>query len=261
MSRLTAFGIILGFTLITLSIVHGGSIWLFFNPDAIFITFGGTIAATFIAYPFSSIRRIAHVALNAFKKVRYLPESYITIILELAKVYRAGGLKKLETEEESLNNRFLRLGVEMVVDGFSSADIDDIFEKEMIYLALRHESGETILRTMAKFAPAFGMVGTLIGLIQVISRLADPNTVGPPLAMALISTFYGILLANLILLPISAKLRTRTEQELLLIRLIKEGIMGLQRQDHPSLMLRHLNAILPPDLRAIKYSPAVRINE
>ena len=249
MSKMTSAGVILGIFLISLAIFRGGNFLIFFNLDAAFITIGGTFAATLIAYPFTDIKRLSIVALNAFKEEVYPPARFIVTILNLSKVYRVKGLKKLETNEESLDNRYLRLGVELIVDGYDESDIETIMEKERLFLSLRHESGESIIRTMARFAPAFGMVGTLIGLIQVMMNLSAPETVGPPLATALVSTFYGIIAANLLFLPLSAKLRTRTDRELLMMRLIKEGVLGIFRKDNPGVLKRHLNSILPPAQR------------
>ncbi|VAW35352.1 Flagellar motor rotation protein MotA [hydrothermal vent metagenome] len=249
MSIVTFVGVLLGTLLISVAIIRGGSALIFLNMDAAFITIGGTIAATLIAYPFKDVRRVFHVALNAFKKDIYPPRLFITTILNLAQIYRRGGLKKLETEEESLNNRFFRTGVELVVDGFNQQDIHSILEKERLYFSLRHESGEMIIRTMAKLAPAFGMAGTLIGLIQMMAVLNDPQSIGRPLAQAMVSTFYGLLLANLVLLPIAAKLKTRTDNELVLMRVIMDGVSGIHRKENPVKLERHLNSILPPNQR------------
>ncbi len=249
MNALTFGGIFLGVALISAAIVRGGSPLLFLNMDAAFITLGGTIAASFIAYPFKDVRRLIHVATNAFKKDIFPPGAFIDTILELLRVYRLGGLKKLETEEESLYNRNLRLGVELVVDGYNEKEIHSIMEKERIFLCLRHEGGEAIIRSMAKYAPAFGMAGTLIGLIHMLLILHNPVDIGVPLAQALVSTFYGLLLANLVLLPIAAKLKRRTDNEIVLMRVITDGIMGIHRKENPSKLKRHLNAILPPNQR------------
>lgn len=249
MSKFTLGGIILGITLISAAIVRGGNYLVFLNMDAAFITIGGTIAATFIAYPMKDVRGLTHVVLNAFKKDIYPPSAFIETILHLSTVYRKGGLKKLETEEEALYNKYLRLGVELVVDGYDEREVHQIMEKERIYLSLRHESGEMIVRTMAKLAPAFGMAGTLIGLIQMMVNLDDPSTIGGPLSLALVSTFYGLIAANLILLPIAAKLKTRTDNEIVLMRVIMDGIMGIYRKENPTKLNRHLNSILPPRQR------------
>ncbi|MBI5811030.1 MAG: MotA/TolQ/ExbB proton channel family protein [Deltaproteobacteria bacterium] len=249
MNALTFGGIFLGIILISTAIIREGSAVIFLNLNAAFITIGGTVSATFIAYPFKDVRRLLHVALNAFKKDIYPPGAFIETILYLSKIYRSGGLKKLETEEESLYNRYLRLGVELIVDGYDERDIHTIMEKERLFLSLRHESGEMILRTMARFAPAFGMAGTLIGLIHMLLMFDNPAGIGRPLAQALVSTFYGILAANLVLLPLAAKLKTRTDSEIVLMRVIMDGILGIYRKENPAKLKRHLNSILPPSQR------------
>lgn len=249
MNALTFGGVFLGIILIAAAIIREGNAPIFLNLDAAFITIGGTIAATFMAYPFKDVKRLIHVALNAFKRDIYPPGAFIETILYLSKVYRSGGLKKLETEEESLYNRYLRLGVELVVDGYDEKEIHTIMEKERIFLSLRHESGEMILRSMARFAPAFGMVGTLIGLIQMLLMFDDPSGIGRPLSQALVSTFYGLLAANLVFLPLAAKLKTRTDSEIVLMRVIMDGILGVYRKENQAKLKRHLNSILPPNQR------------
>ncbi|MBE9527999.1 MAG: MotA/TolQ/ExbB proton channel family protein [Proteobacteria bacterium] len=249
MNIMTFSGILLGIALISTAILRGENAIIFLNLNAAFITIGGTIAATFIAYPFKDVRHIVHVAINVFKRDIFPPSAYVNEILDLARIYRVGGLKKLETEEESLYNRTLKLGVELVVDGYDEKDIYTILEKERIFLSLRHESGEMILRSMARYAPAFGMVGTLIGLIQMMLFFGNPEAIGGPLAQALVSTFYGLILANLIFLPLSAKLKRRTDSEIMLMRVITDGILGISRKENPVKLKRHLNAILPPNQR------------
>lgn len=250
MGAMTFGGVALGIVLISIAIVRGENASVFLNLDAAFITFGGTLAATLIAYQFKDVRRLYHVAWNAFKKDVHPPSEFVETILHLARTFRGGGLKKLETEEESLHNRYLRLGVELIVDGYDDREIQAIMEKERIFLSLRHESGEMIIRSMAKFSPAFGMAGTLIGLIQMMLMLGEPAGMGVPLAQALVSTFYGILAANLIFNPLAAKLRTRTENEVILMRVILDGILGIYRQENTAKLKRHLNSILPPNQRA-----------
>lgn len=249
MNLLTFGGVLLGVAFISTAILRGENSWVFLNMDAAFITVGGTIAASFIAYPFKDVRRLFHVAMNAFKKDIFPPGVFVERLLNLSRIYRLGGLKKLETEEDSLYNRSLRLGVELVVDGYEEKEIHSIMEKERIFLCLRHESGESIIRSMAKYAPAFGMAGTLIGLIQMLMMFDNPVGIGRPLSQALVSTFYGLLLANLVLLPLAAKLKRRTDNEIVLMRVITDGILGICRKENPSKLRRHLNAILPPSQR------------
>lgn len=197
------------------------------------IVLGGTSATTFMAFQANKILRMLPVITNAFKPEIYKPTDYIDDLVGLAVKYRAGGIKKLETEESVLNHRFLKNGIAMIVDGYSSKEIHEILERELQAMMERHNSGQKILRFMAVQAPVFGMAGTLIGLIQMLMHIDNPATIGPSLATALITTFYGLLLANLIITPIVAKLNTRTKNEVMLDRTIRIGIMGIHDRHNP----------------------------
>ncbi len=243
----TILGALFGVLLIFGAIVYQGDVGLFWSIPSALIVFGGTVTTAFIAFPSQKILGMIPVLINAFKPDIHKPADYVDVIMSLSSKYRTGGMKRLESEEEFLNNRFLRSGVSMIVDGYNAREIQEIMERELQALVERHNSGQKILRFMAVQSPVFGMAGTLIGLIQMLSQLEDPSQIGSGLATALITTFYGIMLANLILIPLVAKLNTRTENETTLLKAIRVGVMGIHDRVNPQKIRRSMNALLPPD--------------
>lgn len=242
----TLMGVLSGVFLIVIAIIRGGDAGIFVNLNSALIVVGGTVATGFIAFPSKKITVMIPVIQNAFKPGVYEPEDYVDDIMRLASRYRSGGMKQLENEESKLDNRFLKSGVAMIVDGYNAKEIHELMERELNAMMDRHNSGQKVLRFMSVQAPVFGMAGTLIGLIQMLMHIDDPSTIGPALATALITTFYGLLLANLILTPLAAKLGSRTEMEGTLFRAIRVGIMGIHDRVNPQKIQRTMNALLPP---------------
>tara|TARA_Y100001960_G_scaffold318042_1_gene387199 strand:- start:381 stop:1214 length:834 start_codon:yes stop_codon:yes gene_type:complete len=245
----TLMGILSGTFLIIVAIIRGGDAGIFINLNSFLIVIGGTIATGFIAFPSKKITVMIPVIQNAFKPIPYEPEDYIDDIMRLAAKYRSGGMKQLENAESQIDNRFLKSGIAMIVDGYNTKEIHEIMEREMATLQERHTAGQKILRFMAVQAPVFGMAGTLIGLIQMLMHISNPDTIGPALATALITTFYGLLLANLIMTPLAQKLATRTEMEGTLFRAIRIGVMGIHDRVNPQRIQRSMNALLPPSMQ------------
>jgi chemotaxis protein MotA len=242
----TLMGVLSGVFLITVAIIRGGDAGVFININSALIVFGGAIATAFIAFPAKKITTLMPVLYNAFKPGVYEPEDYVDDIMRLASKYRSGGMKQLENEESKVDNRFLRGGIAMIVDGYNAKEIHELMEREMNAMLDRHNSGQKVLRFMSVQAPVFGMAGTLIGLVQMLMHIDDPSTIGPALATALITTFYGLMLANLALTPLAAKLSMRTDMEGVLGRAIRVGIIGIHDRVNPQKIQRNMNALLPP---------------
>lgn len=228
------------------AIYRGGEFILFFNLNAAFLTLGGTMAATFIAFPFSRIANLFRTVAHAFRIDIHPPSDYVNSITNIGRIYRRGGLRNLELEMETLDNPHLKTAAQLLVENLPREQISLILENERLYLFKRHESGEMILKTMAKFAPAFGMVGTLIGLVQMFATLSDPSRIGPPMALALLTTFYGVLISNLFFLPLASKLRSRTDDEIHLMKVIQEGILLAEKLENPRRIQKILFSMLPP---------------
>lgn len=242
----TLMGVLSGVFLIAVAIIRGGDAGVFINVNSALIVLGGTVATAFIAFPSKKITLMMPVVYNAFKPGVYEPEDYVDDIMKLASKYRSGGMKQLENEESKVDNRYLRNGIAMIVDGYNAKEINELMERELNSMLDRHNSGQKVLRFMSVQAPVFGMAGTLIGLVQMLMHIDDPSTIGPALATALITTFYGLLLANLILTPLAAKLNMRTDMEGTLCKSIRVGIIGIHDRVNPAKIQRNMNALLPP---------------
>ena len=252
----TLLGIFSGFTLLFYAINNGGGIGQFIDLNSFLITFGGTIAATCISFPLHQVIKVFSVFLKIFsKRVRSL-EEIIEAIVKLSFKAKQGGNLGLGKEENKIGDQFLKRGVSMVVDGLEAEMIDDLLSAEIEAQKERHLAGQQIFSAMANFAPAFGLIGTIIGLVQMLTRLSDPKSIGPAMALALITTFYGAIMANLIFLPIVEKLRTRMNEELMLMNVIKEGIIALRQNMSARIIESKLNSYLP-----IKNRVSIKFNE
>ena len=242
----TLLGTIAGLFLITVAIIRGGDAGIFLNINSALIVIGGALSTSFIAFPSKKVLGMVPIVRNAFKPNVYEPEDYVDDITRLAAVYRSRGMKQLENEESKVDNRFLKNGIAMIVDGYNAKEIHELMERELSAMLERHNTGIKVIRFIALQAPVFGMAGTLIGLVQMLMHLDDPSTIGPALATALITTFYGLMLANLIMTPLAAKLTSRTDMESVLFKAIRIGIIGIHDRVNPQKIQRSMNALLPP---------------
>jgi chemotaxis protein MotA len=249
MDLATIVGIVSGFALIVISILMGGGVSAFIDVPSMLIVFGGTLCSTLINYPLSDFLRMMNVVRNAFLKRRSTPEATIRTIVSFAERARRDGLLALEQELSTVEDGFLRSGLELAIDGTDIDRIDSLMTMELTLLSDRHRRGQDMFKQMAKYSPAFGMVGTLIGLIQMLRNVNDPSAIGPGMAVALVTTFYGTILANLVFLPLAGKLETISENEMLMKELMLEGIKAIQTGDNPRLVERRLKTFLPPKTR------------
>ena len=245
----TILGIFSGLFLVFYTVFQGEGYGFFFNIPAIMIVLGGTFAATFVNFPIMQVFGVFGVVKKAFFHREQRPQEMIDLLVGLAETARREGILAIERRIEGLEDDFLRKGVQLAVDGTEPELIRDILEKEIDYLEERHKLGQGIFQSMGAYAPAFGMIGTLIGLIKMLQTLQDPHKIGSGMAVALVTTFYGSILANLMFLPIAGKLKTRSEQEIMLKELILEGILAIQAGDNPRIVRDKLETFLAPRLR------------
>jgi chemotaxis protein MotA len=188
------------------------------------------------------------VAAKAFRKQENKEIEAVWKFSELSKLARREGILALDRELGEVEDPFMRVGLEMAVDGTEPDTILDIMETEIISLIERHKTGQGIFTSLGTYAPAFGMIGTLIGLIKMLGSLDDPSSIGPAMAVALITTFYGAVLGNLVYLPMAGKLKSKSSSELMFKRMIIEGVLAIQRGVHPRNIERKLlNYIAPKD--------------
>lgn len=242
-------GIITGagisFALIAIGLLVGGNALLALNPLSLLIVLGGTFGATLVHFSWYDLSH----AWSCFQKIlftkTYHPRERIQEIVELAQSIRIHGLLHLERESRTARDPFLRMALELTVDGQQPADIKRVLETEMRASYDRALRGVNVFQTMGTYSPALGLIGTIIGMMQMLTALSDPTTVGPAMAVALTTTLYGAVLSNLIFLPISGKLRNQIEEETLVKSITVEGVLGLGKQENPSIIEQRLSGFLP----------------
>ena len=245
----TVLGVISAFGLVCIAIFMGGGIQLFINIPALMIVVGGTLGATMINYPLKDVFGVFKVVKKALFAKNISVNELIKRFVAFAQKSRKEGILALENEIKDVNDEFLRKGVQLAIDGLEPQEIGDILETEVDFVRSRHQLGAEIFSTMGTFSPALGMIGTLIGLVQMLQTMDDPSKIGPAMAVALLTTFYGSIMANIVCLPISGKLRTRSKEEVLTKEMAIQGIASLSNGDNPRILEQKLQAFIPPNQR------------
>ncbi|HUR28786.1 MAG TPA: motility protein A [Planctomycetota bacterium] len=248
----TILGFALGLGLIAWSMMHGGGLSglaLFVHPPAFAVVFGGSLAAVMIHFRLEDVKGLFKIILRAFLYPIPTPTKEIDRIIEYTNLARKEGLLALESKLREVDDKFFAKGIQLVIDGFSADTVREILEVDAEVEKQRHASGKRMLEQFGTFAPAFGMVETLIGLVQMLSNLSDPSKIGAGMAGALVGTFYGALAANLIFLPMAGKLDVRAKQEYLLRELMIAGIIAIQSGEKPQLIKEKLKGFVPPAMR------------
>ena len=251
MDLASIIGVILAFLLIIGSIlVGGGSFGSFIDIPSGLVVIGGAIAAVMISFPLKSLLGMPMIVKNVFLNKPSSVRGLIEQIVSLAETARRDGLLALEGRLDEVDNNFIKLGIQMAVDGTRPEVIEDIMRTEIEAVATRHRDGKSVMDQMGRFAPAYGMIGTLMGLIMMLSNMSDPSSIGAGMAVALITTLYGAIVANVLCLPFAEKLGFLNKQELLELEIIVRGIMAIQSGENPRVVEQKLNTFLPPKLRA-----------
>lgn len=249
MDSTTIIGLIAGLMLIMTALALGGTASAFWDIKSIIITFGGTFAATLVSLPRRQLLEAGRVVKKAFRSMEGHPIDTIANLVRFAEKARREGLLALEDDADQQDDPFLKKGLQLVVDGSDPELVRDILQTEIAFLEDRHKAGAQLFDTLGALAPAFGMIGTIIGLIQMLRNLDDPSTIGSGMATALLTTFYGALSANLVFIPIAGKLRSRSQSEMLMKEVILEGILSIQAGDNPRIVEEKLKVFLAPKLR------------
>ncbi len=243
----TVAGLVLGIVLILVAILLGGSLGSFIDIPSVLIVIGGAIAATFIRFTLPDVLNSISVAMKAFFAKTQPPEEIIQELVTLSNVARKEGLLKLE--KQPVNDPFLKKAIMYCVDGHEADFIQEVLEKEIDLTLQRHGLGQGIFAAIGDAAPAFGMIGTLVGLVNMLGNMSDPASIGPAMAVALLTTLYGAIMANLVALPIADKLKRRSMDEELNMKLVVEGVLGLQKGLNPRVLEELLKTFLPPKKR------------
>ena len=244
----TLLGLVIGVTVVGLAIMTGSGFTIFLNLPGFLIVIGGTFAATLIKFPISGVFVAFFVGIRAaFVNERESPAEIIELTMRLVKRARKVGLIGLE--KISVRNNFFKKGIQFCADGRDVDFIRKMMTREMELAIQRQETGEKVFRAIGESAPAFGMVGTLVGLVQMLSSMDDPTTIGRAMAVALLTTLYGVLIAQLIALPISDKLEAKNQLERGNRVLIIEALIQIHERNNPTAVLDILEAYLPEKQR------------
>ncbi len=249
MDLATIVGIVAGFFLISFAILSGGDVGIFIHVPSMMIVVGGATAATLISFQLKEVLGVISVIKKAFFSDKVDSVVLVETMVELSKKARREGLLAIDKEVSKLDDPFMRTGMEMVVDGTEPEVIRGVMETELSYLMERHKKGQQILNAFGTYAPAFGMIGTLIGLVAMLTKLDDPSQIGGGMAVALITTFYGALLSNLVFLPLAGKLKNNSDEEVVIKEMIIEGVLSIQLGEHPNTIQRKLLNFLAPKQR------------
>ena len=217
----------------------------YINMPSVFIVFGGVIASTVVSYPMEALKNLGKLMGNAFKLKKVDFQADIENIVKIANIARREGILALEETVNEMNDPFMQKGIMLIIDGSDPELVKSVLETELVFVRERHSSGQAILLQMSSYSPAFGMIGTLIGLINMLKKLDDPSSLGPSMAVALVTTFYGVILANLLFTPLAKKLAAQSADECLRKEMVLEGILSIQDGENPRIIREKLNAFLP----------------
>jgi len=244
----TLIGLIGAFAFVIMAMLLGGTLEMFVDATSILIVFGGTTFVVMIKYNMGQFFSAIKIALKAFLFQIDSSELLIEKIVAMADAARQGGF--LALEEADITNPFMRKGIDMLVDGHDAEVVRNTLKNDIRLTTERHETGAGIFTSFGDVAPAMGMIGTLIGLVAMLSNMDDPKSIGPAMAVALLTTLYGAILANMAAIPIADKLKLRAEEEKLNRNLILDGVLGIQNGQNPRIIEDILRNYLPESKRA-----------
>ena len=249
----TLLGLLLAFGMIGASVfMGGGSVTAFWDLPSVLVVFGGTLGALLMCFPLATVKKLPRVLMRTLSPGPARPEQLVAQLVSLAETARRDGILALENRLAEIDDRFLRLGLQLAVDGARPELLEEVLRGEMEAMSLRHRDGRAILDQVGKFAPAFGMIGTLLGLIVLLGNMSDPSLIGGGMAVALITTLYGAVLANASFIPLAEKLANLSRQELFVQEIALRGVLAIQSGDTPRLVEQKLQSFLPPELRSPK---------
>ena len=262
----TAIGLLLGIGLVGQGIVFGhGQLMWFLNPAAIGIVLGGTMAATLVNYSFGDVLQVFKVTKIIFGRQKWGYQQMITSLVEKAEKARKTGIMSLESDLNNIEEKFLRNGIELAINERDANRLRNFLGLELGNIRQRHAVAQEIFFYMGAYAPAFGMLGTVMGLIVMMNNFSGGGDAAiggidfdvaskfaellGGMGLALITTFYGVLLANLVFLPIGGKLKRKSEEEIMMKNIMVEGIIGIHAKDHPILLREKLMTFVPQSKR------------
>ena len=255
-------GFICSLFLFMLGFAIHGNIGLYLNLSGLLIVLGGSFGATLLTYRLDRLRIVYTVLISSYRRQPKQPEDIVEILVDLSVKSKYQGLLSLQQDEEETSFLFLRRSLGLLVDGYQGESIRDILNTEMYFFKMRREDCERVLRTMAEFFPAFGLVGSVVGLISMLTGIGgDSSSLLMTVPVALTSTLYGVVFANFFFIPFAGNLREKTDQELLLQKIIMEGVIAIEREMDPRKLEQKLKSFLTPSSRQVKLVSLEKIQE
>jgi len=243
-------GLILAVGLIIASIMLGEAPFTaFLDLPSMLVEFGGAVAAAMICFPLQSMLKAPLIALKVLMNKNEDRIGLISQIVELAETARRDGLLALESKVLEIDNPLVKTGIQMAVDGSTPEVVEEVLRTEIEAIASRHREGKSIMDQLGRFAPAYGMIGTLIGLIMMLQDMSDPSGIGKGMAVALITTLYGAIIANVFFSPFAEKLGLMSRNEMVSFEIAIRGVMAIQSGESPRAIDQKLRTFLPPKQR------------
>ncbi|MHC4976359.1 MAG: motility protein A [Planctomycetota bacterium] len=246
----TIIGFVLAFIAIIGSIALTGLAPMFIDIKSVLVVILGSIAAVCISFPLPNLMKLPSICKNALFAKTVDIDSLIAQLVGFAEIARRDGILSLENHMQDCEDDFIKRGIQMAVDGTDPELIEAVLETDLDNIDGRHETNKKILDGMGKYAPAFGMIGTLIGLVAMLGDMSDPSGIGAGMAVALLTTMYGAIMANAVFLPMADKLQIRHDEEMLIKTIIVKGVMSIQAGDNPRVVAQKLQTFIPASKRA-----------
>lgn len=246
----TVVGLLLATVSIIGSILYGSPLSIFIDPPSVFVVGGGVIATTLIKWPMENVKALIPIYMKSIFSTPMEPKLMIEEIQKLAETARRESVFALE--KVPVEDKFLKKAVTLAADNRPPEVITSILSLEIAAMEDRHSKGVDILEGMGADGPAFGMIGTLIGLVQMLQNMSDPSSIGPAMAVALLTTFYGSVIANVFTIPVAGKLKQRSKQEATKMNIIVAGVLGIVAGENPRVIREKLDSFLPPKDRLVE---------
>lgn len=261
MKNRTRIGFLLGLAIFLIGFIINGNLILYLNLSGILIVLGGVAAASLLSFRLEQLRIVAKVIRSTYKNQGMKETDVIDILIDLSIRSRMDGILSLQRQENETTILFLRRALGCLVDGYRIEQIRDILNTEMYFFKLRREDSERVLRTIADFCPAFGLIGSVVGLIAMLGGVGDTSVILRTIPIALTSTLYGLLLSNFFFLPFAATIKERTNHELLLQKIIMEGVIAIESEINPAILKIKLESFLTPSQREPEFVSYAKLRE
>ena len=245
----TVFGLIGTWALILWAMMAGGGLIIFVDVPSIVLVVGGSATVVILCFPMPYVKNLVKTLKKGFFHKAESTNKLITDMVSYAEIARRDGILSLENVTKDLDDQFIVNGIQMAVDGTDPELIEQIMDTDLENLIERHSTSKAILDALGKYAPAFGMIGTLVGLVIMLQNMDDPSKIGPGMAVALLTTMYGAIIANAFAMPLADRLARRSSEEVLLKTIIIKGVMSIQSGDNPRIVEQKLRTFLPPSTR------------